>query len=111
MSKVNILWTNDNPITAKLMVFMYATSAIKQKWFDNVTIIIWGATAKLVAGNMDIQEVIKEAVALGVHVSACEACAKELGVYEQLVDLDLEVKYWGEPLSTILKDGESLMTI
>ena len=89
-----ILWTNDNPITAKFMVFMYAINAKKRGWWENVTIIIWGATAKLVSESVEIQSLIKEAQAEGLHISACISCATELGVVENLEALDIELIRW-----------------
>jgi hypothetical protein len=50
-NKLYILWTNDNFITAEKMVFMYGINAKKRDWWDEVTLIIWGATAKLVSEN------------------------------------------------------------
>ncbi len=108
---LHILWTNDNPTTSKLMVMMYALNAKKQEWFDNVTVIIWGATAKLVAENKTIQEEINKANSHGVVFSACKACAVELGVDKKLEDLDLEVIYWGEPLTSIIKNKDNLITV
>ncbi len=35
-----ILWTNDNPITAEQMVFMYTINSLKYSWWDRVTLII-----------------------------------------------------------------------
>ena len=110
-TKLNILWTNDNPITSEKMVFMYAVNSKRHNWWDEVTIIIWGATANLVSENLRIQELIREAQQEGVHVSACRACAEQLGAKETLEHLDIEVIYWGEPLTQILKDDEKLITI
>lgn len=53
-----ILWTNDNPITAEKMVFMYGMNSMIRGWWEKVTIIVWGATAPLVAENMDIRKKI-----------------------------------------------------
>jgi len=64
-------------------------------------IIIWGATAKLAAENDLIQEKIKQAIHVEVNVSACKACADQLGVSDKLVKLGVEVKYWGEPMTEI----------
>ena len=47
----------------------------------------------------------------GVTVSACKACADQLGVTDALSELGIEVKYWGEPLTELLKSGEKLLTI
>ena len=47
-NRLYILWTNDNVITAENMVFMYATNALVHGWWEEVTLIILGAAAKLV---------------------------------------------------------------
>jgi hypothetical protein len=106
-----VLWTNDNPITAEKMVFMYTINSLIHGWWEKVTLIIWGAPAKLVSEHANIQEKIKEALDAGVHVSACKACADQLGVTETLEKLQIEVKYWGVPLTEILKNNEQLLTI
>lgn len=106
-----ILWTNDNLITAELMVFMYGINAKKRDWWENVTIIIWGATAKLASESVKIQELIKTAKSEGVHVSACIACAEELGVVKKLESQDIELIRWGVPLTELLKADEKILTI
>ncbi len=106
-----ILWTNADPITAEKMVFMYGINGRRKKWWEKVTLIIWGAPAKLSAQNPDIQKKIKEAMDEGVHVTACKACADQLGVTDTLLEMGVEVIYWGEPLTDILKDSEALLTI
>lgn len=108
---LHILWTNDNPITAEKMVFMYAVNSIRRNWWEEVTIIIWGAPAQLVAKNGDIQDKVQEALDAGVHLVACKACADQLGVTAQLKGLGIEVEYLGEPLTKLLKDNEQLLTI
>ncbi len=108
--QLNILWTNDNVITSKLMVLMYAKNAKIQGWFENVTVIIWGATAKLIAEDVEIQNEIKQCMDNGVVFSACLACADELGVTKQLENLDIDVKYWGSLLTQKIKN-EYLITI
>jgi hypothetical protein len=106
-----VLWTNDNPITAEKMVFMYTVNSLIQGWWEKVTLIIWGATAKLVSEDVKMQENVKEALDAGVHITACKACADQLGVTETLEKLKIEVKYWGVPLTEILAGEEKLLTI
>ena len=106
-----ILWTNADPITAEKMVFMYGVNSLVKGWWGKVTLIIWGAPAKLSAENTEIKGKIKAALDAGVHVTACKACADQLGVTETLEKMNIEVKYWGEPLTKILKSGETLLTI
>jgi len=106
-----LLWTNDNPITAEKMVFMYTINSLIQGWWEKVTLIVWGATTKLVSENAEIQNKIKEALEAGVHVTACKACADQLEVTDNLEKLGIEVIYWGAPLTDILKKDEKLLTV
>jgi len=106
-----VLWTNDNPITAEKMVFMYTINALKQGWWEKVTLIVWGATAKIAGKDKTIQKLIKKALDVGVHISACKACADQLGVTQTLENLNIEVIYWGVPLTDILTNDEKLITI
>ena len=106
-----LLWTNDNLVTAEKMVFMYTVNSLSHGWWEKVTLIIWGATAELVAENKIIRKKIREARDAGVHVSACKACADQLGVTPALEALGIEVKYWGDPLTRLLKEDETLLCI
>jgi hypothetical protein len=106
-----VLWTNDNPITAEKMVFMYTINSLAHGWWDKVTLIIWGAPAKLVSEDARIQALVKDALDAGVHITACKACANQLGVTDTLEKLQIEVKFWGQPLTAILKGNERLITI
>ena len=106
-----VLWTNDNRITAEKMVFMYTINSLLRGWWGEVTLIIWGAPTKLVADDADMQAKVREAQEAGVHITACKACADELGVTQTLESLKIEVKYWGLPLTEILKSNEHLLTI
>ena len=106
-----VLWTNADPITAEKMVFMYTVNSLIHGWWEKVTIIIWGAPAKLVSEDINMQKMVKEALDAGVHITACKACADQLGVTEALKKLNIEVKYWGIPLTEILKKEEKLLTI
>jgi hypothetical protein len=106
-----VLWTNDNPVTAEKMVFMYTINSLLKGWWEEVTLIVWGAPAKLVSENTDIQGKVKQALEAGVHITACKACADQLEVTDDLEKLGIEVIYWGAPLTEILKNDEKLLTI
>jgi hypothetical protein len=106
-----ILWTNADPVTAEKMVFMYGINAKLNHWWEDVTIIIWGATAQLAAENALIREKIKQALHIGVNVSACKACVDQLGVTDKILELGVEVRFWGEPLTQILQADQKLLTI
>ncbi len=66
LDKLVILWTNGDPITAENMVFMYAENALKKSWWHEITLVIWGASTRLVADNAGIQDHIKGLIDLGL---------------------------------------------
>ncbi len=111
MDKLNILWTSSDVDTAEKMVFMYAYNAKMRKWWDEITVIIWGGSAALVSENEMVQKKVKEMIEAGVHVSACKACADKLGATDKLESMGIEVKYWGEGLTQIIKEDAKLITI
>ena len=106
-----ILWTSESKITAEKMVFMYGINAKLKGWWEKVTIILWGAPVLLVGDDRNLQMKIEEAQLHGVHISACRACAEQLGAVKSLENLGIEVIYWGAPLTKILKEDEALITI
>lgn len=108
---LHILWTNADPLTAQLMVMMYATNCMLNHWWDAVTVIIWGATAKLAAEDGNIQTRIQMAQHAGVRFSACLSCARQLGVTEALEAQGIELIYWGEDLTKLLRQNHQLLTI
>jgi hypothetical protein len=106
-----ILWTTDNLITCDKMIFMYAINSMRKGWWKNVTIIMWGAATKFACENELIQKKIGLAINEGIKITACKACADQLGVGETLETLGVEVKYWGEPLTNLLKNDEKIIYI
>lgn len=108
---LHILWTNADPVTSKLMVMMYAKNSLKNQWWSKVTVIVWGATPRLIAENMEIQQEMKEAVSYGVEFVGCIACAQELGLTEELTALGVGLRKWGPPLTELIKAKAPLITV
>lgn len=109
--KLTILWTNADPITAEFMVFMYAENSLYKDWWNEVEIIVWGATTKLIVENKTIQEKLLDIKKKGVKVSFCMACADKLGLVSEIRSLGFELEYMGLPLTEILKKDGKLITI
>ena len=109
---LHILWTNADITTGKLMVMMYAKYSMKNKWWDKVTVILWGGTTKLTAENEEIQAEMKMLrEEYGVEFVGCITCAKELDVVEKLEALDVELKPWGPPLTELIQSKAPLITV
>jgi len=111
MDKLYILWTNADEIVFEKMVEMYAHNSLLNGWWNNITIIIWGSTVLLAAESNPVRQGIRSLLNDGIHVSACKACSDSLQVTEKLEELGVEVKYWGEDLTTLLKSGEKLLSV
>jgi hypothetical protein len=109
-SRLAVVWSSGDPEVAHRVCFMYTGNAKKQKWFDEVTLIVWGPSARLLAGDKDLQAKIRAMEDDGVRVQACLACADSYGVTEELRKLGVEVKYMGKPLTDLIKDGWKILT-
>jgi hypothetical protein len=109
-SRLGVIWSSGDPEVAHRVCLMYTHNAKIQKWFDQVTLIVWGPSARLLAGDKDLQAEVTAMMKDGVKVQACLACADSYGVTEQLRKLGIEVKYMGKPLTDLLKDNWKILT-
>jgi len=104
-SKLAVIWSSGDPEVAQKVCFMYTLNAKKQGWFDDVVLIVWGPSAKLLAENEDLQADIQKMMEAGVVVEACITCANMYNVASDLKDLDIDVRPMGVPLTNYLKEG------
>lgn len=110
-TKLAVLWTSADPNLAEKMAFMYTYNAKKQGWFDEVVLIVWGPSAKLLSENKMLQDYVKKMQEAGVVVEACMACAKMYGVDQKLLELGIDVKGMGVPLSNYLKEDWKTLSL
>lgn len=109
--KILILWTTDQIETVEHMLLVYAENAPEYGWFKQVTILVWGASQKLLAENEELQVRVHGLSEDGIKFYACRHCAEELNVIEELETCDLEVIYTGEFLSNWLKSGKPFLSV
>ena len=109
-SRLAVVWSSSDPDVAHRACFMYTDNAKKQKWFDEVTLIVWGPSARLLAGDKDLQAKIKTMLQDGVKIQACLACTDSYGVTEQLRNIGIEVKYMGKPLTDLIQQNWHMLT-
>jgi hypothetical protein len=108
--KLVVVWTSDDPYVAERVALMYTHAAKTQGWFTDVTLIIWGPSAKLTSENLKIQEKLKAMQKDGVVIEACIACATSYNVVDDLKKLSFDVKGMGKPLTDYLKSGAKVLT-
>jgi len=110
-NKLAVLWTSGDPDVAEKMAFMYTYNAKKQGWFDEVVLIVWGPSAKLLSENKMLQDYVKKMQEAGIKVEACMACARMYNVDISLQKLGIDVKGMGIPLSNYLKEGWKTLSL
>ena len=108
--KLVVLWTSGDPYVAERVAFMYTHAAKKNQWFEEVTLVVWGPSAKLISGNQKLQEKVKAMQQDGVKIKACIACASSYNVVDELKTLGFEVKGMGKPLTEYLKSDAKVLT-
>ncbi len=109
-SKLGVVWTSGDRDVALKMVFMYTLNAKSRNWFDEVRLVVWGPSAKLLSVDEELQQEVAKMKDAGVELVACKACADSYGVSEKLEQLGVEVKYMGVPLSDMLKQDWKVVT-
>lgn len=102
--KLVVLWTSNDKDVAIKMALMYTYNSKVKGWWQDVTLIVWGPTAKLVAEDKEIQDYIQKIMGAGIEVLACKACSDMYGVSKNLEDMGINVLYVGSPFTDLLKD-------
>jgi hypothetical protein len=106
-----IVWVTRDREAAMNMVFMYAKNSKLRKWWDNVTVIVWGPSGPLLVSDAELQQELKAMKEAGVVLQACKACSDRYGISDQLEALGIEVKYMGPPLTQFLKSGAAVLSV
>jgi hypothetical protein len=106
-----ILWTSGDRDTSLHMALLYGRNALPMGWWSGVTLLVWGASQRLLADDPEIQERVEEMGQAGVRVIACRRCAENLGVGGQLEALGCEVVFTGELLTDWLQSGRPILSI
>ena len=108
--KLAVLWVSGDPDVADKSCLMYTHAAKRNGWFDEVVLIVWGASSRLLAEDAALQEKVKAMARDGVILEACIACSNQLGVTDELKELGIDVKGMGVPLTDYLKSGYHVLT-
>ncbi len=106
-----VLWTTAERDTAINMVLMYVYNAKVNGWWQDLTLLIWGSSPRLLCEDGLIKEKVAEIRDTGVRVIACKKCAENLGLVEQIEAMGIGVFYTGEFLTDWIKSGAPMITI
>src|SRR5210317_1621056 len=104
MDKLVVVWTSGDKEVAEKMVFMYTYNAKKYEWWKDITLLVWGPSAKLLTEDPELQDYVKSMLEEDIHVLACKGCADQYGISEKLEDLGVEVRYTRVDLTNFIKE-------
>lgn len=105
-----VVWTTDNRESILNMILLYTHNAKLQGWFDEVNLLVWGASQQLLSEDKEIQEKITEMIKDGVKVVACKKCAENMYVESNISKCGVELLFSGKFLSEWAQSGKPLMT-
>lgn len=109
--KLVVLWTSGDREVALKMVFMYTYNAKARDWWEDITLVVWGPSAKLLTEDKELQDYMQKIMEAGVTVKACKGCSDQYGVSEDLEKLGITVLYIGKELTDYIKEGREILTI
>ena len=69
-----------------------------------------GPSAKLLAENVELQEMVAKVQATGVKFSCCVVCSDDYGVTEKLASLGIDMTHTGEMLTESLQSDWKVLT-
>jgi hypothetical protein len=108
--KLKVLWTSADKEVALKMVHMYVYNAKINNWWDDIELIIWGPSSKLLSEDNELQSSIEAMLKQKIKIVACKACSDSYGITDKLISLNIDVKYMGEPLTEYIKSDYKVIT-
>ncbi len=105
MNRIFMILSSADNVVHRELSFPYAFNSKKQGWMDEVRVILWGPTEKMVVEDKEFQEQVMLLMVAGVEVIACKACSDNFGVSDELEKIGIDVRYVGTYVTEMLKDG------
>ncbi|GAI50175.1 unnamed protein product [marine sediment metagenome] len=109
-TKVFVVLSSGDREVALEVGLVYPLNAAKNKWMDEVKLIIFGPSEKLAAYDAEVQGRMKELQEVGIEVMACKWCADRMNITGILEEAGIKVVYVGSIISQLLKDGWASLT-
>ncbi len=110
-TQLMVVWSSADPDIANKVCFMYTDNAKNYSWFDEIRLIVWGPSAKLLSEDTDLQDYVKSMINKGIVVEASKACADAYNVTTVLEGLGVNVKEdMAETMSNYIKGNYEILT-
>ena len=109
-TKLFILLSSGDKEVALEVGLAYPLTLIKNKWMDEVKVILYGPSEKLAAHDAEVQEKIKELQDNGIEVMICKYCADRMNITGILEEAGFKVIYVSPIMAQMIKDGWASLT-
>ena len=110
MDKLHISWTTGEKDVAMKVILPYIFASKANGWWDEINVIIWGPSAKLVAEDAGIQAYLRDVLDSGITLEACILCTDSYGITEKLRGMEINVRYMSLPFTEYVKSGDKVLT-
>lgn len=104
-----ILGSGDREVALEVGL-IYPLNAAKNKWMDEVKVILFGPSEKIAAYDSEVCSKLSELQETGIEVMACKWYADRMNITSILEQNGIKVLYVGPIISQLLKDGWTLLT-
>ena len=108
-----IISSGEEATDKALTGMMYAINAKKHKWLDDVNLMFFGPSEKMIAKaepGSELSIFLKQAVELGLTPMACKAVSDGDGITTKLEGLGFNVEYVGLIVSSFIKKDYQVLT-
>lgn len=87
---------------------MYARNAIKRGWMEDVQVVFFGPSEKLMVEDAQVSDAAKEMVEM-TNCRACKAISDREDISGKVEELGVKVEYVGSVISDLIKEGYTPM--
>lgn len=90
---------------------MYAVNAKKNNWLEDVKLMFFGPSEKLILSDDDeIKNSMETIRKVGLVPTACKAIARNENIEPRLINMGVNVEFVGTIVSNLIKEGYSVLT-
>lgn len=108
-----IISSGEEAIDKALTGMMYAVNTKKYNWIENVNLIFFGPSEKMIAkagSKGEVATLLKTAMDIGITPIACRAISEGEKITEDLEGLGFSVDYVGATISDFIKKDYQVLT-
>lgn len=87
-----------------LTALMYARNALKREWLDDVKVVFFGPSERLLATDEEVAARAREIASYGGSF-ACKAISDREAISNEIEGLGVQVEYVGTIISEFIKSG------